>query len=106
MCALCTHAHQKYTHKIEHSNILHCLQRPSPGPQTTLSKNANVACTPTQITCSLSWKHNKLKPCMNNICISHMKSEVLRVVTIKTPTFWAVPLTTDIHSRRKLITKT
>jgi hypothetical protein len=35
-----------------------------------------------------------------------MKSEVLAVVTIKTAIFWAVTLTTVIHSRRKLITKT
>jgi len=43
---------------------------------------------------------------MNNNRISHMKSEDLTVVTIKTALFWAVTLTTVIHSRRKLTTKT
>lgn len=47
MCALLTHAHHKYAHKTGHSNTLHCLQRPSPGSQTRLSKNDNVACAPT-----------------------------------------------------------
>ena len=43
---------------------------------------------------------------MNNICISHMKSKHLTVMTIKTTIFWAVTLTTVTHSRKKLITKT